>query len=69
MLNQLVSSLRQIIEAYREVREVFKVVTDFNENNAEQVRQYVVSMAYIYIYIYIYSRNLQPSEFADEMIQ
>jgi len=30
-INQLISSLWQRIGAYREVREVFKVVTDFNE--------------------------------------
>ena len=63
IINQLIYSLRQRIDAYREVREVFKVVIDFNEVNADQIREHAVSMANIY------SGDLQSSEFADEMVQ
>ena len=57
--------LRQRIDSYREVREVFKVVIDFkfNEVNTDQIREYAVSMANIY------SGDMQLGEFADEMIQ
>ena len=50
IINQLIYSLRQRIDAYREVREVFKVVIDINEVNADQIREYVVSMQ-IYAFI------------------
>ena len=63
IIDQLVCSLRQRIDAYREVREVFKVVTDFNEIDADQLREYAVSMANTY------SGDLQSGEFVDEMIQ
>jgi len=42
---------------------MFKDVTDLNEINADQIREYAVSIANIY------SRDLQPSEFVDEIIQ
>jgi hypothetical protein len=63
IINQLVCSLKRRIDAYTEVREVFKVVTDFNEIDADQIREYAVSMANTY------SGDLQSGEFADEMIQ
>ena len=46
------------------MRKVFKVVTDFNEINAEQIREYAALMASTY------PGDLQQSgEFGDEMIQ
>jgi hypothetical protein len=38
IIDQLVCSLKRRIDAYTEVREVFKVVTDFNEIDADQNR-------------------------------
>jgi len=63
IIDQLACSLRRRIDAYKEVREVFKVVTDFNEIDADQIREYAMSMARTY------SGDLQSGEFADEMIQ
>ena len=45
------------------MREVFKVVTGFNDIDADQIRGYAVSMPNTY------SQDLQSGEFADEMIQ
>ena len=45
------------------MREVFKVVTDFNDMDADQIGEYAVSMANTY------SGDLQSGECADEMIQ
>ena len=63
IINHLVSSLRRRIDAYRDAREVFKVVTDFNDIDADQMREYSLAMANTY------SGDLQAGEFADEMIQ
>jgi hypothetical protein len=63
IINQLVSSLRQRIDAYRAVHDVFKVVTDFNEIDTDHIREYAVSMANTF------TKDLQSAEFADEMIQ
>ena len=63
IINQLVCSLERGIDAYTEVREVFKVVTDFNDIDADQIREYAISLANTY------SGDLQSGEFADEMIQ
>jgi len=62
IINQLVSSLWQRIDAFREVREVFKNVTDFNEINTDQIAQYAVSISNIF-------RLAAYSEFDDDMIQ
>ena len=45
------------------MREMFKGVTDFNDIDADHIREYAVSMANAY------SGDLQSGEFADEMIQ
>ena len=45
------------------MREVFKVVTDFNNMDADQIREYAVSIADTY------SGDLRSGEFADELIQ
>ena len=59
IVNQLESSLRRRIDAYREVHEVFKVVTDFNDIDADQIREYAVSMANKY------SADLHSGDFPD----
>ena len=63
IINHLVSSLRRRIDAYRDAREVFKVVTDFNDIDADQMREYSLAMANTY------SGDLQAGEFADDIVQ
>jgi len=63
IINQLQSSLQVRTDAYKEVRDVFKVITDFNELDADHIREYAISMANTY------SSDLQSGEFPDEMIQ
>ena len=63
IINHLVSSLRRRIDAYRGAREVFKVVTDFNDIDADQMREYSLAMANKY------SGDLQAGEFADDIVQ
>lgn len=63
IINQLQSSLKLRIDAYREVRDVYRVVTDFCELDADQIRDHAVSMAKTY------STDLQRDEFPDEMVQ
>jgi hypothetical protein len=45
------------------VRELFKVVTDFNEINVDQTKEYAFSMANTY------SGDSQSGQFADEIIR
>lgn len=63
VINQLACSLKKRIDAYTEVRKVFKVVTDFNDINADQIRECAALMASTY------PADLQSGEFGDEMIQ
>ena len=44
IINQLICSFEKRIDAYTKVREVSKVVTDFNDIDAHQIREYAVSM-------------------------
>ena len=60
-MNQLVFSLERRIDAYTEVREVFKIVTDFNDIDADQIRNMQFQWQI--------SEDLPSGEFADEMIQ
>ena len=44
VINLLICSFKRRLDAYTKVREVFKVVTDFNDIDAHQIREYAVSM-------------------------
>jgi hypothetical protein len=62
-VNQLQSSLRSRIEAYRNIREVFRVITDFDVLQAEDIRKFLVDLAKTYC------ADLESSVFPDEMVQ
>ena len=56
IINQLVCSLEKTIDA--RVCEVFKIVIDFNDIDADQIREYAISMANTF------SGDLQSGELA-----
>ena len=63
IVNQLQTSLRGRIDAYKDVRKVFIVIAEFHVLDNDQLREHAQTLAETY------STDLEPSMFCDEMVQ
>ena len=63
IVNQLQTSLRGRIAAYKDVRNVFMVLAEFHVLDNNQLREHAQTLAETY------STDLEPSMFCDEMVQ
>jgi hypothetical protein len=62
VIDQLQSSLRKRVDAYIHARDVFVVISDFNELDSNEIRSCSLKMAQTY------PSDLQANEFANEMV-
>ena len=63
IVNQLQTSLRGRIDAYKDVRKVFIVIAEFHVLDNDQLREHAQTLAVTY------STDLEPSMSCDEMVQ
>jgi len=59
IVNQLVISLRGRVDAYKEVRNVFRVITDLDVLDADQIRELPLALAKKYV------ADLEPGVFPE----